>query len=108
MSHVSFMYSSQIIGPSLFGTTYMKTVGTFPKAIFILSACALALSFSVLMFVRLPPASASFHLGEETAVEVSHEVDETLAEPEVPLIIIDDVGGKSGSPSSSAQGSPAL
>ncbi|KAI0093846.1 major facilitator superfamily domain-containing protein [Irpex rosettiformis] len=99
---------SQIIGPSVFGTTYIKTVGTFPKAIFILAAGAVIFSFTILMFVRLPSANASFHPGEETAMEVSHEADETLVDPEVPLIIVDDVGGKSDSPSTSTHGSPAL
>ena len=45
--------SGQIIGPTLFGVTYMKTVATFPKAIFFLSATVIALALVFLSFVRI-------------------------------------------------------
>jgi len=48
------VHSSQVIGPSLFGFTYVATVSTFPKAIFALSATVVASSMFVLAFVRLP------------------------------------------------------
>lgn len=46
--------STQVIGPSLFGLTYMATVATFPKAIFVVGAVALLSAFVALSFVRLP------------------------------------------------------
>ncbi|KAI0699674.1 major facilitator superfamily domain-containing protein [Cytidiella melzeri] len=96
---------SQIIGPTVFGTIYMKTAGTFPKTIFYVAAGAVTFSFIVVMFVRSPHTTVGMHITGETAVEVS-EQDETLFDPEVPLIVVDDVGGKSSS--TSRQASPAL
>jgi hypothetical protein len=46
--------STQVIGPSLFGLTYMTTVATFPKAIFVVGAVTLLCAFIALSFVRLP------------------------------------------------------
>ena len=45
---------SQIIGPAVFSFTYVKTVSTYPKAIFFVSTAAVTLSFIFLLFVRLP------------------------------------------------------
>ncbi|KAG5643210.1 hypothetical protein DXG03_001328 [Asterophora parasitica] len=46
--------SSQILGPAWYGLVYMKTVATFPRAIFILSMVTVILSVALLAFVRLP------------------------------------------------------
>ncbi|KAG6908765.1 hypothetical protein DXG01_003377 [Tephrocybe rancida] len=46
--------SSQIIGPAMYSLVYMKTVATFPRAIFILSTVTCMSSFGLLAFVRLP------------------------------------------------------
>src|ERR1700743_3755213 len=43
-----------IIGPALFGFTFMISVGTFPKAIFVLSAVVIFLGIICLALVRLP------------------------------------------------------
>lgn len=53
---------SQIIGPSLYGLTYVMTVSTFPKAIFVLSTALIASSMVALALVRLP---GSVNLDEE-------------------------------------------
>jgi len=101
---------SQIIGPALFGVTFLKSVRTFPTAIFFLAAAAVMLSFIVLLFVRLPsetPTNLGLHTAEETAVDVRHEHDETLVDTDVPVIMIEDMG-KVASPSSSVQASPTL
>ncbi|KDR73680.1 hypothetical protein GALMADRAFT_251460 [Galerina marginata CBS 339.88] len=49
--------SSQIIGPSLYGLVYMKTVATFPRTIFFVSVASVAVSFVLLSLVRLPKES---------------------------------------------------
>ncbi|KAJ7510054.1 major facilitator superfamily domain-containing protein [Mycena galericulata] len=44
----------QIIGPSLYGIVYVKTVATFPKAIFFVSVASVVISLTCLSLVRLP------------------------------------------------------
>jgi len=51
------VFSSQILGPSLYGFVYMKTVATFPKAIFFVSVIASIFSSVLLACVRLPRMS---------------------------------------------------
>ncbi|KAI0341888.1 MFS general substrate transporter [Trametopsis cervina] len=83
-----------ILGPIVFGTTFVKTVAIFPKAIFLLAAGAVTLSFFILLFVRLSPADGAFRPSGETIVgEPRHGQDVTSVEPssEVPLIIVEDV-----------------
>ena len=46
--------STSILGPSLFGLTYMKTVATMPAAIFYLSGVVITIAFIALAAVRLP------------------------------------------------------
>ena len=46
--------SSQILGPSLYGLVYMKTVATFPRAIFAITVASVVLSFFLFSLVRLP------------------------------------------------------
>lgn len=47
-------FSSQVVGPVLFGLTYMKTVATYPKTIFFVSAGAITLAFIFISLVKLP------------------------------------------------------
>ena len=42
----------------LFGFTYSRTVGTFPQAMFIVGAAAVALAFLCTLLVRLPKDGA--------------------------------------------------
>ena len=51
------MCRSQIIGPSLFGVVYMKSVATFPEAIFYVFMGVVLLSLSFLFFIQIPPES---------------------------------------------------
>ncbi|KAJ7724442.1 MFS general substrate transporter [Mycena maculata] len=45
---------AQILGPSIYGTIYMKTVATFPQAIFFVSVACVVISLTCLSLVRLP------------------------------------------------------
>lgn len=45
---------ASVVGPSLFGVIYSKTVDWFPEAIFFATATSAMISFVLLMFVRLP------------------------------------------------------
>ncbi|EDR03207.1 uncharacterized protein LACBIDRAFT_307381 [Laccaria bicolor S238N-H82] len=45
---------SQIIGPSLYGYVYMRTVATFPRAIFFMTVASVVFSFFLFSLVRLP------------------------------------------------------
>ncbi|KAG5636197.1 hypothetical protein H0H81_008867 [Sphagnurus paluster] len=67
--------SSQILGPALYGLVYVKTVATFPRAIFIVSMVTIMLSYAFLLFVRLPKDSSELNasdallaVGEEGAL----------------------------------------
>jgi len=65
--------SSQILGPSIYGFMYMKTVAMYPPAIFFVSAASVSVSLVLLSFVRLPNASEYHRQGlldlEEPAVD---------------------------------------
>ena len=50
-----FFYRNQVVGPSLFGVVYIKTVSTFPQTIFYVVAGVALLSLFFLFFVRIPP-----------------------------------------------------
>jgi hypothetical protein len=54
LSFISVFHSSQILGPAIFGVTYMKTVATFPRTIFFLAVAAVIVSLILLSLVRLP------------------------------------------------------
>ncbi|KAH8116885.1 MFS general substrate transporter [Phellopilus nigrolimitatus] len=53
MSVVQVM-CAQIIGPAIFGLTYMKTVATYPRAIFWVSSGSMIVSLIFICLVRLP------------------------------------------------------
>ncbi|KAF8969597.1 major facilitator superfamily domain-containing protein [Flammula alnicola] len=46
--------ASQIIGPSIYGLVYMKTVATYPRTIFFVSVATVTISFFFLSLIRLP------------------------------------------------------
>jgi len=46
---------TQILGPSLFGIVYIKTVATFPQAMFYVFMAVVLLSLAFLFLVRIPP-----------------------------------------------------
>jgi hypothetical protein len=47
-------FSSQILGPALYGFIYARTVATFPRTIFFVTVVAVVISFILLLLVRLP------------------------------------------------------
>ncbi|KAF8163650.1 major facilitator superfamily domain-containing protein [Crassisporium funariophilum] len=49
--------SSQIIGPSLYGFVYMKTVASYPRTIFFVSVGTITISFFLLCLVKVPKDS---------------------------------------------------
>ncbi|KAJ6502368.1 major facilitator superfamily domain-containing protein [Mycena sanguinolenta] len=46
--------SGQVLGPAIYGTIFVKTFGTFDKAIFLASVLSVCISFICLTLVRLP------------------------------------------------------
>ncbi len=46
---------NQVVGPSLFGIVYIKTVATFPETIFYICVAVVLLSLFFLFLVRIPP-----------------------------------------------------
>ncbi|KAL4246070.1 hypothetical protein ABKN59_003276 [Abortiporus biennis] len=91
---------SQIIGPALFGMTYVKTVATFPTAIFFVSSAVVTTSFVFLSLVRLPPTPEPSSLDVEESPLLDEDTpalerrDVTLVDPspgsgEVPLIVVE-------------------
>jgi hypothetical protein len=46
---------NQVVGPSLFGIIYIKTVSTFPETIFYVCVAIVLLSLFFLSLVRIPP-----------------------------------------------------
>jgi len=80
---------SQVLGPFLFGVTYMKTVATAPKAIFVVSISALVLSFALLAPIRLQRARGGDGDGDSDVEEQPVEDNER-----VPLLGGDDDRGR--------------
>ncbi|KDQ61041.1 hypothetical protein JAAARDRAFT_32037 [Jaapia argillacea MUCL 33604] len=62
---------SQVLSPAIFGLVYMKTVATFPKAIFFMSAGVVVFAFVLFSLIRLPKESEDgrFLEGEEEGGE---------------------------------------
>jgi len=61
--------SSQIIGPAVFGFTYIGTVAVFPPAIFFLSTGIVLVSFVLLSLVRV---------SDETVEQIIDDVEEQV------------------------------
>ncbi|KAJ7120490.1 major facilitator superfamily domain-containing protein [Mycena crocata] len=59
--------AGQILGPSVYGLVYIKTVATFPRAIFFVSIASVVIALACLSLVRLP---TELHTDPEE--EVSH------------------------------------
>lgn len=95
------MCSSQVLGPALYGLTYMNTVRTFPAAIFFVTSASITLAFALLALVRIPPEAASA-ADVEGAIALPADGEDADARA-VPAIVVEDVG-KAASPAAS----PAL
>jgi hypothetical protein len=61
-----FWRRNQVFGPILFGIVYIKTVGTFPEAIFLLIMAVALLSLFFLFLVRIPPDRGAIDAEAET------------------------------------------
>ncbi|KAI9442746.1 MFS general substrate transporter [Lactarius indigo] len=79
---------NQIIGPSLFGIVYMKTVATFPEAMFYVFMAVVLVSLFFLFLVQIPPGSDG-KTTEGGGVEVEVEAP-AAAVISVPVIVVDD------------------
>ena len=90
---------SQILGPALFGTTFMYTAGTFPTAIFFVAAFFVSVSLVTLSFVRLPQAERGDVEGRAVSPG-AEDSEDPLADSDIPRIVVDHVPSKSSSPSS--------
>ncbi|KAH9037056.1 MFS general substrate transporter [Lactarius pseudohatsudake] len=80
---------NQIIGPSLFGVVYMKTVATFPEAMFYVFMAVVLISLFFLFLVQIPPELNG--KTEDGGVEV--EVEAPAAATAIisaPVIVVDD------------------
>ncbi|THG94666.1 hypothetical protein EW026_g6843 [Hermanssonia centrifuga] len=92
--------SSQILGPALYGMTFMATVETLPTAIFFLSSGAVTIALVCLVFVRLTK-------GEQDDMEAlvfipegcsNRATQDSIINTDVPIIIIEEVSSKPSSP----------
>ena len=94
-------YSSGVLGPFVYGLTYMNTVKTFTKAIFVMGCGAVTTSFLFLQLVRLPKEAPAVRFAEDVDLEdrlvaesepiiAGIEREDTLVGPSEPLIIVDD------------------
>jgi len=69
---------NQVVGPTLFGIIYIKTVATFPEAIFYVLSAVVLLSLLFLFLVQIPP--------DRGALDADAEVP---ADADVPATVID-------------------
>jgi hypothetical protein len=77
--HDEFHFSAQILGPSLYGLVYLKTVATVPSTIFFCTVASLIIAFLLLAFVRIPKKHrANLHVIAEEA-EVARETVQEVA-----------------------------
>lgn len=75
----------------------MRTVATFPPAIFFATATSAFIAFIFLSLVRLPKEGAGDVEGPLNG-GVRHDAEETLVDEQVPLIVVDDASSKATSP----------
>jgi ATP/ADP translocase len=61
---------NQIVGPSLFGIIYIKTVSTFPETIFYVCVAIVFLSLFFLFLVRIPPYQGVIDVEGPAVVDV--------------------------------------
>ena len=66
----------------LFGFTYSRTVATFPQAMFVVGASAVALALLCTLFIRLPKS------GEDNLIVVTE--DEAADDEERERLVSDD------------------
>ncbi|KAI0723991.1 MFS general substrate transporter [Cerioporus squamosus] len=89
--------SAQVFGPFVYGLTYARTVGTFPKMIFVMACCSVTIAFTLMLFVRIPTEEDASGLAQDIEEQPGTgdsgpriEREDTLVDPPEPLIIVDD------------------
>ncbi|KAF7294735.1 MFS domain-containing protein [Mycena indigotica] len=77
--------SAQILGPSIYGLVFIKTVASFPKAIFLVSLGSIVISFTCVSLVRLPTSHVVVTDAEEGASVIPDhpERDATLVDADL-------------------------
>lgn len=85
MRLLTWRCSGSILSPMLFGFTFSKTVATFPQAMFVVGASAVALALLCTLLVRLPKS------GVDELVVVTE--DEALNDEERERLVSDDEEG---------------
>ena len=82
----------------MYGFTFMKTVGTYPRTIFVMGCCSLLIATLLLQLVRLPKNTSSASTAEDADVEEQLSVEpsmprlereDTLVGPSEPLIVVE-------------------
>ncbi|KAG9036214.1 hypothetical protein FRB95_009577 [Tulasnella sp. JGI-2019a] len=53
---------SSLAGPAIFGPIWITTVGTFPKAIFVMAAAGVVVAFVAMLLIRLPDETTDMDL----------------------------------------------
>lgn len=69
---------NQVVGPTLFGVIYIKTVATFPEAIFYVLSAVVLLSLLFLFLVQIPPDRGGLDADAEAP-----------ADADVPAVVMD-------------------
>jgi len=72
-----FRRRNQVLGPILFGIVYIKTVATYPEAIFLIVVVVALLSFFFLFLVRIPP--------DRVAIDAEAEASAVVADVPAPV-----------------------
>ena len=70
-----YLCRTQILGPLLFGVVYMKTVASFPEAMFYVFMTVVLLSLSFLFLVQIPQGSEGKAGEEEEEEDVEVELE---------------------------------
>lgn len=71
---------SQVIGPAVFGLTYMKTVGTYPRTIFFVSAAVVGIALLLMSFVQLPKEDHSVNRNVAASIRPGIDRERTLVD----------------------------
>jgi len=73
---------NQVVGPTLFGIVYIKTVATFPEAIFYVIIVVVLLSLFFLFLVQIPPDRGVIDVESEAPAASDADVPATPVDNE--------------------------
>ena len=68
------VYSSQIIGPTVFGLTYMASASVFPQAIFVLCLGSVVIAFICMLFIRIRSDHETQDKKKGVSVRIEREI----------------------------------